>query len=72
MGNLAGPIQGSCLKGENALYDLAKDPSETTNLAAKQPDKARELVQLHQTWHQAMMKSAKQEAQPGRQRKTDK
>ena len=65
-----GQFKVHSLKGKNALYDLAKDPSETTNLAAKQPDKARELVQLHQKWHQAMMKSAKQEAQPCRLSRT--
>jgi arylsulfatase B len=32
------------------LYDLSKDPSETTDLAAKHPDIVKQLQKIHQTW----------------------
>lgn len=37
--------------GQVELYDLAKDPGETANLAAKHPDKARQLAQLMSQSH---------------------
>jgi len=49
--------------GENAsweLYDLSKDRGETTNLAAKQPDKARELeARWTQLWKEYSALAAK-------------
>jgi arylsulfatase A-like enzyme len=32
------------------LFDLARDPAETTDLAARQPAKVAELTQLYDTW----------------------
>lgn len=37
-------------RGEWELYDLAKDRSETNNLAAAMPDKVRELAQQWERW----------------------
>jgi arylsulfatase len=36
--------------GGFGLFNLAVDRTETTNLARQNPDKARELAQLHQAW----------------------
>jgi arylsulfatase len=32
------------------LYDLAADPTETTDLAARRPDKVQELTDIYETW----------------------
>ena len=45
--------------GEWELYDLAKDRSETHDLAAKQPDRVRDLAKL---WQQHADEFAKQSA----------
>lgn len=36
-----------------ALYDLSRDPSETRNLAADQPEKCRQLAGKFETWDRA-------------------
>jgi arylsulfatase A-like enzyme len=50
------------LVGEKAnvsLFDLAKDVSEATNLAAQMPDKVAELTKLHDVWLADMAKPVK-------------
>jgi arylsulfatase A-like enzyme len=50
------------LVGEKAnlsLFDLAKDVSESTNLAAQMPDKVIELTELHDVWLADMAKPVK-------------
>lgn len=37
-------------KGEWELYNLAKDPTETNNLAEEHPDKLKEISKLWNTW----------------------
>ncbi len=39
------------------LYHLANDPSESKDLASKNPAKAKELFQLHATWLKEMVQS---------------
>jgi len=39
------------------LYNLAEDPSESKDLAATNPEKARELSKLHTTWLKEMVAS---------------
>jgi iduronate 2-sulfatase len=41
-----------------SLYDLESDPSETKDLAAKNPAKASELFDLHEKWLNTMVVSA--------------
>ena len=41
-----------------SLYELASDPSETKDLAAKNPAKASELFDLHEKWLNTMVVSA--------------
>src|SRR3546814_7157762 len=36
--------------GRQELYNLKKDPGETTNLLTKEPQKARDLTQLLDAW----------------------
>lgn len=45
-------------KEKFALHNLSEDPSEAHDLAAENPDKARELFGLHQVWLKEMVKSA--------------
>ena len=45
-------------KQKYELYDLASDPSEKTNLAAKRPELAMRLVKRHETWLAEMVQSA--------------
>lgn len=42
-------------KEKYELYNLAKDPSEATDLAKKNVSKAKELFQMHQAWHKEMI-----------------
>ena len=46
------------LKEKYTLYNLVEDPSETKDLAKKNPEKARELFDLHQKWLKTMVQSA--------------
>ena len=41
-----------------SLYDLASDPSETKDLAEKNPTKASELFDIHEKWLNTMVASA--------------
>jgi arylsulfatase A-like enzyme len=52
-----GPWKAHGYKETFELYNLAKDPSEAKNLAASQPEKARELFLLHQSWLKEMVAS---------------
>ena len=45
-------------KQKYELYDLASDPSEKTDLAAKRPELARRLAKRHETWLAEMVQSA--------------
>ncbi len=45
-------------KQKYELYDLASDPSEKTDLAAKRPKLARRLAKRHETWLAEMVQSA--------------
>ena len=45
-------------KQKYELYDLAIDPSEKTNLAAKRPELAKRLAKQHETWLAEMLRSA--------------
>ena len=45
-------------KQKHELYDLASDPSEKTDLAAKRPELARRLAKRHETWLAEMVQSA--------------
>ncbi len=45
-------------KQKYELYDLASDPSEKTNLAAKRPELARRLAKRHEPWLAEMVQSA--------------
>ncbi len=53
-----GPWKAHGFKEKFELYDLSKDPSEANDLAPTQPNKARELVQLHKRWLKEMVASA--------------
>ena len=44
-------------KAKCELYNLAKDPSETKDLASTNPEKARELSKLHGAWLKEMVAS---------------
>jgi arylsulfatase A-like enzyme len=46
-------------KGNLSLFDLSKDVSESTNLAAQMPDKVAELTKRHDTWLADMAKPVK-------------
>jgi arylsulfatase A-like enzyme len=46
------------LKQKYELYDLASDPSEKTDLAAKRPELAKRLAKRHETWLAEMVQSA--------------
>ena len=46
------------LRGKLELFDLANDPSEKTNLAAKRPDLAKRLAKRHTNWLSEMRRSA--------------
>ncbi len=45
-------------KQKYELYDLASDPSEKTDLAAKRPELAKRLAKRHETWLAEMVQSA--------------
>ena len=45
-------------KQKYELYDLASDPSEKTDLAAKRPELAKRLAKRHETWLAEMIQSA--------------
>ena len=45
-------------KQKYELYDLASDPSEKTDLAAKRPELAKRLAKRHETWLAGMIQSA--------------
>jgi arylsulfatase A-like enzyme len=53
-----GPWKAHGVKENYELYDLKSDPSEEHNLAGKNPEKAKELVQLHEAWLKEMVQSA--------------
>jgi arylsulfatase A-like enzyme len=53
-----GPWKAHGFKEKFELYNLSKDPSEANDLAPTQPNKARELVQLHKRWLKEMVASA--------------
>jgi len=38
------------------LFNLADDPSETTNLADQMPEKVAELTELHRNWRTSIGK----------------
>ncbi|MBK1879014.1 sulfatase family protein [Pelagicoccus mobilis] len=44
--------------GEFALYNLEKDPSETTNLVAEKPKVAKRLIRVFRKWNQSVDRSA--------------
>ncbi len=44
-------------QGEPELYDIARDPQEQHNLAAKKPERLRELTGLIEDWWQREMKA---------------
>ena len=46
------------LRGKLELFDLANDPSEKTNLAAKHPNLAKRLAKRHTNWQVEMRRSA--------------
>ena len=46
------------LRGKLELFDLANDPSEKTNLAAKHPNLAKRLAKRHTNWQAEMRRSA--------------
>ena len=46
------------LRGKLELFDLANDPSEKTNLAAKRPDLAKRLAKRRTNWLAEMRRSA--------------
>jgi len=45
-------------KQKYELYDLVRDPSEKTDLAAKRPELAKRLAKRHETWLAEMVQSA--------------
>jgi arylsulfatase A-like enzyme len=45
-------------KQKYELYDLARDPSEKTDLAAKRPELAKRMAKRHETWLAEMVQSA--------------
>ncbi len=51
-------------KDKYELYNLADDPSEATDLAKKNPSKARELFQMHEVWRKEMIRSENGGAMP--------
>ena len=46
-------------EGDDFVYlvDLEADPGETTNLRAKYPKKADELLSLHDAWRETVFES---------------
>lgn len=53
--------------GKVELYDLSKDPGESSNLAARYPERARELARLHAKWREQLrvnMPRRKQDSAP--------
>ena len=46
------------LKEKYSLFNLVEDPSETQDLAAENPEKARELFDLHRKWLKTMVQSS--------------
>ncbi len=66
--DIAGPrkewaaLQGSwklfSSRGKQELYNLEKDPSETTDVIGQNPAKAKELLELHKKWKREVEASA--------------
>lgn len=42
------------LRDQVELFDLAADPAETTDLAAREPDRVRRMTALHEAWLEPM------------------
>ncbi len=45
-------------RGKRELFNLAEDPSETTNVIKENPAKAKELLELHAAWKRDVVTSA--------------